>query len=206
MAVAAGPGPGLHPLDAAGAEDAAAGQRPAAAERVGLVEEDDHPAVAHGQFAQLAEQGLDLQHSDAHEHLDESARVDEDERLARLARHGLGHERLARPRRAPQEDAAGHVTAPGLDRVGVLQENDALLHPGQHGVLAPNMGEPGLDVVGEIDVHPAFGEEPENGGELADGDHEDEHHVGQVAEDADELAGEREQRRDGAFVQRRARL
>ena len=39
-----------------------------------------------------------------------------------------------------------------------------------------------------------------------DGDHEDEHHVGQVAEDADELAGQREQRRDRVFVQAPPRL
>ena len=86
------------------------------AEGVGLVEEDDHPAVAHRQLAQLAEQALDLQDAHAHEHVLEGAGVDEDERLAGLPGHRLGHQRLAGPGRSPQQDAAGHVAALLLDR------------------------------------------------------------------------------------------
>ena len=64
----------------------------------------------------------------------------------------------------------GHVAALLLDLLGVLQEDDVLLDPLEHVVLAPDVGEPGLDVVGEVDVHPAPGQEPEDGDEL---DHDD---------------------------------
>ena len=53
-------------------------ERAAAAERVGLVEEHDHAAVAQRELAQLAEQRLDLEDADAHEHVVERAGVDED--------------------------------------------------------------------------------------------------------------------------------
>ncbi len=158
---------------------AALGQRAAAAERVRLVEEHDHPAVPQGEPAQLPEQPLDLEDADAHEHVDERARVDEHVRAAGLARHRLGHQRLAGARRPPEQDAARHVAAPGLDLLRVLQVEDVLLDPLQHVVLAPHVGEPGLDVVREVHVHAAPGQEPEQRGELDhdedDAEHELEH-------------------------------
>ena len=90
----------------AAAHRPAAAHGAAAAERVGLVEEHDHAAVAHRELAQLPEQRLDLEDADTHEHVGEGAGVDEHVGLARLARHRLGHQRLAGARRAPQQDAA----------------------------------------------------------------------------------------------------
>ena len=75
--------------------------------------------------------------------------------------HRLGHQRLAGARRPPEQDAAGHVAAPGLDLLRVLQVEDVLLDPLQHVVLAPDVGEPGLDVVRVVHVDAAPGQEPE---------------------------------------------
>jgi len=108
--------------------------------------------------------------------------VNEHVRLARLAGHGLGHERLSCAWWSPQEDAAGHVAAAVLDELGVLKEDDVLLDPLEHVVLAPDVGEPGLDVVGVVDVDTAPGQEPEQQGELRDGQ----------AQDKDDLEYERE--------------
>src|ERR1700728_4968465 len=109
------------------------------AERVGLVEEDDHPAVPQRELAELAEEALDLEDADAHEHVDERARVDEHVRLAGLARHRLRHQRLAGAGRSPEQDAAGYVAAPGLDLPWVLQVQDVLLNTLQHMVLTPDV-------------------------------------------------------------------
>src|ERR1700737_3398729 len=99
---------------------------PAVAERVGFIEEDDHPAVAHGELAQLSKQALDLHDADAHEHGLERAGVDEDKRLPSLAGDGFGHERLTRTGRAPQQDAARDVAAPLLDGFRVLEKDHVL--------------------------------------------------------------------------------
>ena len=147
----------------------AAGHRPpSAAEGVGLVEEDDDAAVLQRQLAQLLEQAPHLHDADAEEHLDERARLDEDERLARLAGHGLGHERLAGAGRAPQQDAARHVAALVLDLLRAVEEDDVLLDLGQDVVLAPDVGEAGLDVLGHVGLDAAPAEEPEHGDELQD--------------------------------------
>ena len=159
--------------DVAAAGRAAHGDA-AVAERVCLVEEDDHAAVPQRQLAQLAEQPLDLQHAHAEEHVDERARVDEHVRLAGLAGDRLRHQRLPGSWRPPQQDAAGHVAAPVLDELRVLQEDDVLLHPVQDVVLTPDVGEPGLDVVRVVDVHPAPGQEPEQQPELGDGEEQQE--------------------------------
>ena len=148
------------------AADAALGQLTAVTQRVGLVEEDDHPAVPQREPPQLAEQRLHLEDADTHEHVDERARVDEHVRAAGLTRHRLGHQRLAGARRPPEQQAARHVAAALLDQLGVLQEDDVLLDPLEHVVLTPDVGEPGLDVVGKVDVDPAAGHEPEEGDEL----------------------------------------
>jgi len=140
----------------------------AAAEGVGLVEEDDHAAVAEREFAELAEERLHLQDADAHEHVDERARVDEHVRPAGLARDGLGHQGLAGAGRAPEQEAARHVAAARLDRVGLLEEDDVLLDPLDHVVLAPDVGEPRLDVVREVRLDPAAGHEPEDAEDLHD--------------------------------------
>ena len=84
---------------------AALGELTAVAERVGLVEEHDHAAVAQGELAQLAEERLHLEDADPEEHVRERARVDEDERLAGLTGDRFGHERLAGAGRPPQQDA-----------------------------------------------------------------------------------------------------
>src|SRR5215472_8592813 len=109
----------------------------AAAQRVSLVEEDDHAAIADGEFAQLAEQPFDLQDADAEEHVDERAGIDEHIRLAGLAGDRLGHQRLAGPRRPPQQDAARHIAAVILDRLRVVEEQHVLLDPLDDVILAP---------------------------------------------------------------------
>ena len=71
---------------------------------------------------------------------------------AGLPGDGLGHQRLARAGRAPQQEAARHVAALGLDLVRLLQEHDVLADPLDHVVLAPDVGEAGLDVVRVVGV------------------------------------------------------
>src|SRR3954469_22989543 len=117
---------------AAAATPTALGQRTAVAERVSLVEEDDHAAVAHGQLAELAEQALDLEDADAEEHVLEGAGIDEHVGLAGLAGHRFGHQRLAGTRWSPQQDAGGDIAALGLDALGVLEVDDVLLDPLEH--------------------------------------------------------------------------
>ncbi len=146
----------------------ALGECAAAAQRVGFVEEHDHAVVAQGELAQLAEQRLDLDDPDAHEHVDERAGIDEHERLAGLTGGSLGEQRLAGARWPPQQDPTRGVAAAGLDRVGVLEEDQVLADLVPHRILAPHVFEPGVDVVGEIGLDPTAGEEPEQEGELAD--------------------------------------
>ena len=137
----------------AGVELPARAGRAPVAEDVRLVEEDHHSAVAQRLLAQLAVEPLDLHRGDADEGLHEGRRIDEDVRLAGLARHRLGHERLARARGPPQEDAARHVAALGLDLGRLLQEVDVLLHLVQHRVLAPDVPEAGLDLARLVGLH-----------------------------------------------------
>ena len=191
MAPARLPGRGGGP--AAREVRAALGQRAAAAQRVGLVEEHDHAAVPEREPAQLAEQGLDLEDADAHEHVDERARVHEHVRAAGLARHRLRHQRLAGAGRSPEQDAAGHVAAPGLDLLRVLQVQDVLFHPLQDMVLAPDVGEPGLDVVRVVDIHAAPGQEPEDRGELEHHEEQDDDQLRKERQRAPDIAGQVEQ-------------
>ena len=141
-------------------------QRSAVAQRVRLVEEDDHSAVPQRELPQLAEQRFDLEDPDAHEHVDERAGVDEHVRAAGLAGHGLGHQRLSRAGRTPQQDPAGNVAALLLDLFRLLQEHDVLANPLYDVVLTPHVGETRLDVVRVVGVHPAAREQPEQADEL----------------------------------------
>src|SRR5215475_10819346 len=81
--------------------------------------------------SQLAEEPFHLQDANAHEHVDEGAGVDENVRATGLARHRLGHQRLAGARRPPQQQATRHVAAALLHHFGVLEEDDVLLDPCQ---------------------------------------------------------------------------
>jgi hypothetical protein len=178
------------------AADAALGQLATVAQRVGLVEEDDHAAVPQGEPPQLTEERLHLEDADAHEHVDEGAGVDEHVRAAGLAGHRLGHQRLAGSRRPPQQQAARHVAAALLHQLGVLQEDDVLPDPLEHVVLAPDVGKPGLDVVGVVDIHPAAGHEPEDGGELAHDDQEQQDDLQHERQHVPDELGSAEQRED----------
>ena len=178
----------------------ALGHHAAVAQRVGLVEEDDHPAVAQREPAQLTEQRLHLEDADAHEHVDERARIDEHVRLAGLARDRLGHQRLAGPGRTPQQQAAGHVAALFLDDLRVLEEDDVLLDPLEHVVLAPDIREPGLDVVGVVHVDSAPGHEPEEGDELEHHEQERERDLQHVWQHVPDQLGSFEQREQGRGV------
>ena len=176
-------------------------ERAAAAERVGLVEEHDHAAVAERELAQLPEQRLDLEDADAHEHVGERAGVDEDVGLAGLAGDRLGHQRLAGAGRPPQQHAGRHVAALLLDRVRVLQEDDVLLDPRDHVVLAPDVGEPGVDVVRVVGVDAAAGEQPEQPDELERDEEEREQQLQDQRQGLEEQRGRLEERQDRRGVQ-----
>ena len=145
----------------------------AAAKGVGLVEEDDDAAVAQRELSELPVQGLDLEDANAHEHVDEGARIDEDIGSARLAGDGLGHQCLSGSGRSPQQDAAGDVSALGLDLVRLLEEGDVLLDQIKDVILSPYVVESGLDLLGHDHAHAPAGEEPEDHHELPDGDRHD---------------------------------
>mmetsp|Transcript_44090 Transcript_44090/g.104970 ORF Transcript_44090/g.104970 Transcript_44090/m.104970 type:complete len:408 (+) Transcript_44090:772-1995(+) len=95
-----------------------------AADRVDLVDEHDARRVR----PRLGEEVADARRAHAHEHLDEVRPRDREERHARLARHGLGEQRLARPRRAAEEGALGDLGAEDLELVRVLEELHELVH------------------------------------------------------------------------------
>ena len=134
------------------AEAPAAGDRATAAERVGLVEEDDDTAVAQRELTKLAKQRLHLENAHAEEHVLERARVDEDIRFAGLAGNRLGHQRLACTGWSPQQDSTRDIATFLLDFVRSLQKDDVLLDPVEDMVLAPYIDEPRLDVVGEVGI------------------------------------------------------
>ena len=153
---------------------AALGDAPTVPEGIGLVEEDDHSAVARRELPELPVETFDLQDPDPEEHRHERTRLHEDEGLGRLAGHGLRHEGLARARRPPQEDPARHVPAAALDRLRILEEHHVLLDTVQDRVLPFHVGESGLDVVGHIRLDATLGHEPEDRNELQDPDRDDE--------------------------------
>ena len=80
----------------------------------------------------------------------------------------LRQQRLAGAGRAVEQYPAGGVAADVLDGFGVLEEDQVLAHPLLHRILAPNVVEAGVDVVGEVGLHPAARQEPEQQHELAD--------------------------------------
>ena len=166
-------------------------------QRVCLVDEDDHAPVASGQLAELPVQRLDLQDADTHEHVDEGAGLDEDEGLRGLARDRLRHQRLARARRSPEEQATRDVAAALLDRLGVLEEDDVLLHALQNGVLPLHVGEPSVDVVGHVHLGAAPRHEPEDPADLQDPERHDEEEVDDLAERLLDDPGEPEPRFQG---------
>src|SRR5829696_10240434 len=146
--------------------------RATVAQRIGLVEEHNHPAVAQRELAQLTEQRLHLEDPDTKEHVDEGTWVDEDVRLSRLARDRFGHQRLAGARRAPEQQPARDVSTLFLDLVRVLEEEDVLFHAREHVVLSPHVREPRLDVIRVVDVDTATRQQPEQADEL-EGDEEE---------------------------------
>src|SRR5207253_8107758 len=91
---------------------------------------------------------LDLHRSNTDERLHERRRVDEHVWLAGLAGRRFGHQRLARSRRPPQQDAARHVTAAVLDLLRLLEEVQVLLDAPDDVVLSPDAAEPRLDLAG----------------------------------------------------------
>ncbi len=164
-------------------------ERSAVAQGVRLVEEHDHPAVANGELAELAVQALHLEDPDAHEHLDERARIDEHERLRGLPGDGLRHQRLPRAGRAPEQQTAGHVATTVLDRFGIVEEDHVLLDPLQDRVLPLHVGEARLQVVRHVRVDAAARQEPEQPSELDDDEEESERQLEDEGEGRDEAAG-----------------
>ena len=92
----------------------------ALAQRVQFVDEDDAGGFGFG----LLEQVPDAGGADAHEHLDEIAAGQAEERHARLAGDRLGQQRLARARRADQQDTLGNPSAQTLVFFGGIEEID----------------------------------------------------------------------------------
>src|SRR4051794_17740114 len=100
---------------------------------VDLVHEDDAGAVLFG----LLEEVAHAAGADAHEHLDEVRAGDREEGHAGLAGDRAGEQRLARARRAVEQDALRDARAERLELLGVLQELldlvellDRLVHAG----------------------------------------------------------------------------
>ena len=118
----------------------------AAAQHIGLVEEHDHAAVAKGELAQLAIEVLDLHRRNTDERLHERRWIDEHVWLTGLACRCFRHQRLAGAGWAPQQDAAGHVATAVFDLLRTLEEVEVLLDPANDVILAPDVGEPGLDL------------------------------------------------------------
>ncbi len=96
--------------------DRAHAARPA--QGVQLVNEDD----ARRRGAGLLEHVAHARRTDPHEHLDELGARDAEEGYAGLAGHGACQQRLARARRAHQQNALGHVRAQPAVVLGVFQE------------------------------------------------------------------------------------
>ena len=105
-----------HALGAAAAAHAAAG----GADGIDLLNEADGTALLAGVLAQLLEEGTDLAVGLAVVHRLEGGGRHEEERDVGLLGHRLGHERLARPGRPLEQDAApgraAHGVAEGLMR------------------------------------------------------------------------------------------
>ena len=128
--------------------------------------------MAQTQLAQLAVETLDLEKTDAHEHVYEGAGLDEHIGSPGLPGHGLGKQGLPCPGRAPQEDAARDVATLFLDFVRLLEESNVFPDQVEDVVLAPDVVEARRDLLGEDHIRAAPGQEPEDPDEL-DG-HEEE--------------------------------
>src|SRR3972149_6593809 len=94
-----------------------------AADRVDLVDEDDAGRVTLRLVEEVAHAGA----ADADELFDELGAADRKEGHARLAGDGAGEQRLARPRRADEQDAPRDARAQRDELLWVLQELDDLL-------------------------------------------------------------------------------
>src|SRR5258706_610808 len=97
-------------------------RRPEPPEGVDLVDEDDAGSV----LLPLLEEIAPPARAHADEHLDEVGARDAEERHSGLAGDGAGEQRLARPRRAHQEDALGDAPAELGELLRVLEELDDL--------------------------------------------------------------------------------
>ena len=146
---------------------------------VGLVEEHDDAAVAQRELAQLAEQRLHLHDADAHEHGLEGARVDE--HVGRPVSPATASAMSVLPVPGGPHSRMPPGTWPPLLSIssGSLEEDDVLLDPLEHVVLAPHVGEAGLDLGRHVGLDAALRHEPEDGDELQDGQPDEEHDVEQ---------------------------
>jgi len=93
------------------------------ADGIDLVDEDDARRDLRGLLEQIAHAAR----ADADEHLHKARAADGEERDARLARHGLGQQRLAGTGRADEQRALRQLRADGGVASGVVQEVDDLL-------------------------------------------------------------------------------
>src|SRR5262249_36573704 len=92
-------------------------------DRVDLVDEDDAGRV----LLALVEQVADARRADADEHFDEIGAADREEGNVRFTRDGARQERLARSRRAHEENALGNAPAQLLELLWFLEELDDFL-------------------------------------------------------------------------------
>ena len=115
-----------------------------ASDGVELVDEDDAGLVA----PRLLEEPPHTRRADAGVHLDEVGTTGRDERHARFAGHRPREQRLARARRADEQDAARNPSADRGEPAGVLQEIDDLPDLVLGFVHARHVVEGDRDVVG----------------------------------------------------------
>ena len=102
---------------------AAQASAPLPAHGVDLIDEDHRGGAPFGGVEQVPDPGR----AHAHEHLHEIGAGDGEEGHLGLPRHGLGHEGLAGPRRAHQQDALRYAGAHLGEPLGLLQKVHDLL-------------------------------------------------------------------------------
>jgi hypothetical protein len=145
------------------------------ADGVDLVDEDHRAAVLVRHHAGLLEQTPDLQVADTDEHVREPRAGGEQERHAGGARDRLGHQRLAGPGWALEQDPVRRVAAHLLEVLEPFEHAQDLLRRLDRGGLTADVVEGGVVLVGVDHVVVAAREEPEHRAELED-DEEDQDH------------------------------
>ena len=126
---------------------------------VEFVDEDDAGSLLLGLVKKVAHP----RRAEPHEHLDELGATQAEEWHGALTRHGLGKQRLARPRRTDEQDALGNPSAEPGEFLRVLEELDDLLELLLRLVDAGHVLEGNLDLVLHVDLGLALAQRHEAG-------------------------------------------